>query len=108
MKDVGAAPTGRRLQRLTASHRETVAPPARRIVLLLAWSQDRGNNRVDFSWAKASIDKSSIQFRPVAVREEGRFRPVGLVDGKPEVAVINVARVLDDMRNRMRPDAGSK
>ncbi len=62
-----------------------------RIVPLLASSAARGNNRIDFSWANTQIDKRSIQFRPLAVRENGRFRPLREVDGKPEIAVINVA-----------------
>ena len=62
-----------------------------RIVPLLKSTPGRGNNRVDFSWANTQIDKDSIQFRPIAVREDGRFRPIRTVDGKAEVAVINVA-----------------
>jgi hypothetical protein len=58
-----------------------------RIVPLLASTPERGNNRIDFSWSNTQIDKDSIQFRPIAVRQGGEFRPVR--DG--EVAVINVA-----------------
>jgi len=62
-----------------------------RIVPLLQSTVERGNNHVDFSWANTRIDKDSIQFRPIAVRENGRFRPLREVDGKSEIAVINVA-----------------
>ncbi len=58
-----------------------------RIVPLLQSTDRRGNNRVDFSWANTRIDKNSIQFRPIAIRDQGRFRP--LRDG--EVKVINVS-----------------
>jgi len=62
-----------------------------RIVPLLQSTRERGNNFVDFSWSNAQIDRNSIQFRPIAVREGGAFRPIGTVDGKPEIEVVNVA-----------------
>lgn len=62
-----------------------------RIVPLLASSVQTGNNFIDFSWANTQIDKDSIQFRPLAVRQGGAFRPIASVGGKPEIAVINVA-----------------
>ncbi len=54
------------------------------------------NNMIDFSWSNTGIDKDSILFRPIAVREGGEFRPLKMVtmpDGaqQPEVSVINVA-----------------
>jgi len=58
-----------------------------RIVPLLASNAKRGNNRIDFSWSNTQIDKDSIQFRPLAIREGGKFRPLR----KGEVSVINVA-----------------
>jgi len=58
-----------------------------RIVPLLESTRKRGNNFVDFSWSNTRIDKASIQLRPLAIRENGRFRP--LKEG--EVNVINVA-----------------
>ncbi|MHC4952967.1 MAG: hypothetical protein ACYTGZ_03695 [Planctomycetota bacterium] len=58
-----------------------------RIVPLLQSTAKRGNNRIDFSWSNARIDKDSIQFRPIAIRDGGKFRPIK--DG--EIAVINVA-----------------
>jgi len=58
-----------------------------RIVPLLASNNKRGNNRIDFSWSNTQIDKDSIQFRPLAIREGDTFRP--LKEG--EVTVINVA-----------------
>ena len=45
-----------------------------RIVPLLASNNTRGNNRIDFSWSNTQIDKDSIQFRPLAIREDGKFR----------------------------------
>jgi len=62
-----------------------------RIVPLLQSTRVRGNNFVDFSWSNTAIDKNSIQFRPIALREGGKFRPIKQVDGKNEVAVVNVA-----------------
>jgi len=62
-----------------------------RIVPLLRSTAKTGNNMIDFSWSNTQIDKNSIQFRPVAVREGGAFRAIKKVDGAPEVNVINVA-----------------
>jgi len=66
-----------------------------RIVPLLAASPERSNNMIDFSWSNTQIDKDSIQFRPIAIREGDNFRPIGKVkvDGKDvdEVGVINVS-----------------
>lgn len=58
-----------------------------RIVPLLPSNSKRGNNRIDFSWSNTQIDKDSIQFRPLAIREGDTFRPLK----KGEVSVINVA-----------------
>jgi hypothetical protein len=65
-----------------------------RIVPLL--KSGKTNNMIDFSWSNTAIDKDSILFRPVAVREGDKFRPVKMIkqaDGTeaPEVNVINVA-----------------
>ena len=54
------------------------------------------NNMIDFSWSNTAIDKDSILFRPIAIREKDQFRPIKLIkaaDGTevPEVNVINVA-----------------
>jgi len=62
-----------------------------RIVPLLTSTAKAGNNRIDFSWSNTRIDKDSIQFRPLAVREGGKFRPIRKIDGQDEVSVINVA-----------------
>ncbi len=62
-----------------------------RIVPLLKSTAQRGNNKIDFSWSNTHIDKNSILFRPLAVREKGKFRPIKEVDGQKEVSVINVA-----------------
>jgi len=58
-----------------------------RIVPLLRSTPARGNNFVDFSWATAQVDKDSVLFRPVAVREGDAFRPLQ----DDEVKVVNVA-----------------
>jgi hypothetical protein len=58
-----------------------------RIVPLLASTPERGNNRIDFSWTNTRIDKDSIQFRPLAIRTGGDFRPIP----PGSVEVINVA-----------------
>jgi hypothetical protein len=58
-----------------------------RIVPLLESTPETGNNRIDFSWSNTAIDKDSIRFRPIAVREGDRLRP--LQDG--EVKVLSVA-----------------
>ena len=64
-----------------------------RIVPLL--KSGKRNNMIDFSWSNTAIDKDSILFRPVAIRQGGKFRPikhVRLPGGEgPEVNVINVA-----------------
>jgi hypothetical protein len=57
-----------------------------RIVPLL-----RGSNQIDFSWSNTAVDKDSIQFRPIGVREGDGFRPLREVDGRPEVQVVNAA-----------------
>jgi len=62
-----------------------------RIVPLLASTPKAGNNMIDFSWSNTRIDKDSIQFRPIALREDDEFRPIKTVDGQEEVSVINVA-----------------
>jgi hypothetical protein len=67
-----------------------------RIVPLLKSTRRTGNNMIDFSWSNTRIDKDSIQFRPIAVREGDKFHPVRkvkLADGTSadEVSVINVA-----------------
>lgn len=62
-----------------------------RIVPLLKSSARSGNNMIDFSWSNTQIDKNSIQFRPLAVREEGKFRPIRKIDGRDEISVINSA-----------------
>jgi len=65
-----------------------------RIVPLLQSTPARGNNRIDFSWSNTQIDKDSIQFRPLAIRVGGEFKPIGKVSGEggnDEVSVINVA-----------------
>ncbi|MCK5268280.1 MAG: hypothetical protein KAR07_08935 [Spirochaetes bacterium] len=67
-----------------------------RVVPLLKSSSRTGNNMIDFSWSNTYIDKKSIQFRPIAIRRGGRFRPikkVTLPNGKrvEQVNVINVA-----------------
>ena len=62
-----------------------------RIVPLLRSTARTGNNRIDFSWSNTRIDKNSIQFRPIAIREGGAFRAIRKIDGEAEISVINVA-----------------
>ncbi len=67
-----------------------------RIVPLLKWSAQTGNNFIDFSWSNTSIDKSSILFRPIAIRNGEQFDAIKKVKLDPfgeveEVSVINVA-----------------
>jgi len=62
-----------------------------RIVPLLASNAKNGNNRVDFSWSNTSIDKDSILFRPLAIRENGKFRAIESEEGRSEVEVVNVS-----------------
>jgi hypothetical protein len=62
-----------------------------RIVPLLKSTPRAGNNMIDFSWSNTQIDKNSIQFRPLAVREKGKFRPIKSAGDRAEVSVINVA-----------------
>lgn len=97
-----AAPTAFARIKLTAlPHRERVEiqldhgrytlVEEERIVPLLQSTPERGNNFVDFAWSNTRIDKDSIQFRPLAIRQGGRFRPIRRIEGNDEVAVINVA-----------------
>jgi hypothetical protein len=58
-----------------------------RVVPLLAWTAEGGNNLVDFAWANAQVDKDTVLFRPIAVREGDAFRPVR----EGEVKVVSVA-----------------
>ena len=67
-----------------------------RIVPLLKSGGQMGNNMIDFSWSNTAIEKDTIQFRPIAIRQGGQFRPIdsiSLPDGSTtnEVTVINVA-----------------
>lgn len=62
-----------------------------RIIPLLQSTVKTGNNKIDFSWSNTRIDKNSIQFRPLALREADAFRPIKTVNDQPEVSVINVA-----------------
>ena len=67
-----------------------------RIVPLLRSTAEAGNNMIDFSWSNTAIDKDSIQFRPIAIRQGDAYRPIEkiqLADGSEtnEVQVINVA-----------------
>jgi len=68
----------------------TALPKRERVEIQLdngRYTAQRGNNRIDFSWSNTRIDKDSIQFRPLAIREGGKFRALR----KGEVSVINVA-----------------
>ena len=98
---LAAAPAAARVKLATLPVRERVViqlengqhtlVEEERIVPLLKSTAARGNNQIDFSWASTQIDKATIQFRPLGIRESGRFRPIGKVGGQDEVAVISVA-----------------
>lgn len=62
-----------------------------RIVPLLKSTAKTGNNMIDFSWSNTSIDKDSIQFRPIAFRSGDQFQPLDKGNDKSTVNVINVA-----------------
>ncbi|MDP7017779.1 MAG: hypothetical protein QGG36_18385 [Pirellulaceae bacterium] len=62
-----------------------------RIVPLLKSSRKAGNNMIDFSWSNTSIDKDSIQFRPLAFRAGKDWQAIGKGDGQVAINVINVA-----------------
>jgi len=68
-----------------------------RLIPLVASTGQTGNNMIDFSWSNTQIDKNSIQLRPLAIRENGKFRPIRMlkqpnnVEAGPEISVINVA-----------------
>jgi hypothetical protein len=94
---LGAAPAAARVKLAALPRRERIdvqldhgaftLVEEERVVPLLASTPGSGNNFVDFSWANAQVDKDSVLFRPLAVREGDAFRP--LRDG--EVKVVNVA-----------------
>lgn len=62
-----------------------------RIVPLLKSTAKTGNNMIDFSWSNTSIDKDSIQFRPLSFRAGKDWQPIGKANGEVEINVINVA-----------------
>ena len=67
-----------------------------RIVPLLKSTAQAGNNMIDFSWSNTTVEKDSIQFRPIGIRDGEQFRAIKKVKGADgaeveEVGVINVA-----------------
>jgi len=62
-----------------------------RMIPLLKSTARSGNNKIEFSWSNTAIDKDSIQFRALAIREDGEFRAIKKINGRPENNVINVA-----------------
>jgi len=62
-----------------------------RVVPLLASNEKRGNNMIDFSWSNTRINKDSIQFRPIAIRDGDKFREIKKTEHGYEVNVINVS-----------------
>jgi hypothetical protein len=62
-----------------------------RIVPLLKSSAKTGNNMIDFSWSNTTIDKDSIQFRPIAFRAGEDWQQIGKGADQVEINVINVA-----------------
>jgi hypothetical protein len=83
---LAALPRRERIE-IQLDHGQFTLVEEERVVPLLASTPEAGNNFVDFSWANAQVDKDSVLFRPVAVREGEAFR--ALADG--EVEVVNVA-----------------
>jgi len=78
---LSALPERERVE-IQLDHGRSTLVEEERVVPLL-----ESTNRVDFSWSNAQIDKDSIRFRPLAIRDAGVFRP--LREG--EIAVVNVA-----------------
>ena len=62
-----------------------------RIVTLLKSTPENGHNMIDFSWSNTQVDKNTIRLRLLAVRRDGRFRPIRKVNGREEARVLNVA-----------------
>ncbi|TNE45782.1 MAG: hypothetical protein EP343_25570 [Deltaproteobacteria bacterium] len=67
-----------------------------RIVPLLPSTPQRGHNKIDFSWSNTSLNKDTILFRPVAIRQGKDWKKIGTTkrpDGSvgPEVEVLNVS-----------------
>jgi hypothetical protein len=87
---LAALPVRERVE-IQLDHGQYTLVEEERIVPLLKSTPRSGNNMIDFSWSNTQIDKDSIQFRPIALREADQFRAIRKVDGQEEVAVINVA-----------------
>jgi hypothetical protein len=67
-----------------------------RIVPLLKSTPESGNNQIDFSWSNTYIDKDSILFRPIAIKDGDNFREIKKVkagENGPEVDEVNVISV---------------
>ena len=62
-----------------------------RIVPLLKSTGKTGNNMIDFSWSNTSIDKDSIQFRPLAFRAGEKWQEIGKGRNQVAINVINSA-----------------
>jgi len=64
-------------------------------IVPLQKSTAAGNNKIDFSWSNTTIDKNSIQFRPIGIRDGDKVRPIRKVKrggrAVDEIAVINVS-----------------
>jgi len=101
-----AAPAAARIKLVALPQRERVEiqldngaytlVEEQRIVPLQKSTAKDGNNRIDFSWSNTTIDKNSIQFRPLAIRDGDKFRPLRTIRPAAgaafdEIAVINVA-----------------
>jgi hypothetical protein len=103
---IGAQPATARIKLATLPERERVEiqldngqytlVEEERIVPLLKSTPEGGNNMIDFSWSNTSIDKDSIQFRPIAIKEGDNFREIKKVkagENGPEVDEVNVINV---------------
>ncbi len=64
-------------------------------IVPLQKSTAAGNNKIDFSWSNTTIDKNSIQFRPIGIRDGDKVRPIRKIKrggrAVDEIAVINVS-----------------
>ncbi len=87
---LAALPVRERVE-IQLNHGQYTLVEEERIVPLLKSTAATGNNMIDFSWSNASIDKNSIQFRPLAIRDGDQFGPLEVEEGDAEIRVVNVA-----------------
>ncbi len=90
-----ALPSRERVEIQMENGRYTLVEEERTVPLLQSTAK-AGNNRIDFSWSNTKIDKNSIRFRPIAIRDGDKFRPIKKIKGQggkmiDEIGVINVS-----------------